>query len=103
MSEEPESSEPRTVGEVRRRLAEIGNPWTVDPALADDDPLPVYHRGGQPADQIPPSLLPGPMDPSADVTELITAMPPSNPLLRARWIELGLLPAQGAASGGDQP
>jgi hypothetical protein len=30
-------------------------------------------------------------------------MPPSNPFLRARWIELGLLPAQGAAPGGDMP
>jgi hypothetical protein len=103
VTEEPESSEPRTVGEVRRRLAEIGNPWTVDPALGDDDPLPVYHRGGQPADQTPAGLLPTPVEPGADLTELITAMPPSNPFLRARWTELGLLPAQGTASGGDRP
>jgi hypothetical protein len=35
-----------TVGELRRRLAERGDPWQVQPSLADDDPLPGPPRGG---------------------------------------------------------
>jgi len=95
-------STPRTVGEVRRRLAEIGNPWTPDPSLADDAPLPVYHRGGQHEHELPHSRLPEPVDPGSDLTELITAVPPSNVFLRARWAELGLLPAGQNGTGGDR-
>jgi hypothetical protein len=102
MSAESSMSEPRTVGEVRRRLAEIGNPWTVDPALGDDEPLPVYQRGGQHDHELPNRLLPEPVAPGTDLTELITAVPPSNVFLRARWAELGLLPAGDGGSGGDR-
>jgi hypothetical protein len=95
-------SEPRTVGEVRRRLAEIGNPWTPDPALGDDEPLPVYRRGGQHEHELPESRLPEPLAPGADLTGLIAALPPTNVFLRARWAELGLLPADDDAPGGDR-
>jgi hypothetical protein len=84
-------------------LAEMGNPWTVDPAFRDEDPIPEYHRGGQPVEEIPEGLLPPPLPPGADVTERIRAVPPANRWLRARWVELGLLPADDAAGEGDQP
>jgi hypothetical protein len=102
MSHAPEPSEPRTVGDVRRLLAELGNPWTVDPSLADDDPIPDYHRGGQPENEIPAGLLPPPLAPGADLTERISAVPPANRWLRARRAELGLLPADDATGGGGQ-
>lgn len=103
MSESPEPGELRTVGDLRRWLAEIGNPWTVDPSFQDDQPIPDYHRGGQPADQIPEGLLPPPLAPDADVTERVRAVPPTNRWLRARWVELGLLPADDAPGGSDLP
>jgi hypothetical protein len=100
MSHTPEPGEPRTVGDVRRRLAEMGNPWTVDPSFQDDEPIPHYHRGGQPVDEIPEGLLPPPVS-GADLVERMRVVPPANRWLRARWVELGLLPADDPAAGGD--
>lgn len=92
MSQAPEPGEFRTVGDVRRWLSEMGNPWTVDPSFNDDDPIPRYHRGGQRDDELPEPQLPPPLPPGADLAERITAVPPTNRWLRARWVELGLLP-----------
>lgn len=103
MSETPEPGEPRTVGDVRRMLAEMGNPWTVDPSFRDEDLIPDYHRGGQPLEEIPEGLLPPPLPSGADVTEQIRAVPPANRWLRARWVELGLLPADDTTGESDQP
>jgi hypothetical protein len=81
------SSEP-TVGELRRRLAELGDPWQVDPDLSDDAPLPDPPRGAE---------LGGPEIAQAAPADL-RAMPPANPDLRRRWAEAGLLTEDEAQS-----
>jgi hypothetical protein len=92
--------EPETVGELRRRLAELGNPWTVDPELTDEDPLPEYPRGGQEDADVPPEFRTAATEPTADLRDLLSQEPPANPFLRARWAEEGLLdPANGQPSG----
>jgi hypothetical protein len=88
----PSDEEPRTVGELRRRLAELGDPWSVDPRLGDDDPLPQYARGGQPDEEVPERAQLSAMAEEADLRELLSSEPPTNPFLRARWAEAGLLP-----------
>jgi|SoiMethySBSTD1v2_1073268.scaffolds.fasta_scaffold3481595_1 hypothetical protein len=50
-------SEPRTVGELRRRLAQMGYPWEVQPSLSDDDPLPMPPRGGDGSAPIAPDTF----------------------------------------------
>jgi hypothetical protein len=92
---------PKTVGELRQRLTQLGNPWTVDPRLSDDEPLPDPPRGGQREEEIPAEHRFVPIEPAADIGRLIAAQPPANPFLRERWVEVGLLDkdqAQGAAS-----
>jgi hypothetical protein len=82
--------EPRTAGELRRRLAERGEPWSVDERLTDVDPLPVYQRGGEIVDPIP-----GVEPLEDDVTETLRREPPTNPLVREHWVETGVLPEAG--------
>ena len=100
MAENSEQSLPRTVGELRRRLSELGNPWSIDPRLGDDDPIPDYPRGGQ-----IPEELPGVIPVEGDLTSFLQHLPPSNPFLRQRWVELGLLPenAPGVPQGSSPP
>ena len=86
--------EPRTAGELRRRLAELGNPWTVDPRLSDDDPLPSYSRGGQLEEDVPDEARLSALAPDADLRELLIGEPPTNAFLQARWVEAGVLPAE---------
>jgi hypothetical protein len=83
---------PATVGELRRRLAELGEPWTVDPRLADDDPLPDPPRGGQLPEDLPAELRAATPESPDDLRVVLQALPPSNPFLRERWAELGLSP-----------
>lgn len=83
-----------TAGELRRRLSEIGNPWTVDPALTDDDPLPERPRGAQAEDDQPPETRMTVLDPAVDLRAVLATAPPANPALRAHWIEAGLLPSE---------
>jgi hypothetical protein len=90
MSEESSNPEPRTAGELRRRLAELGHPWSVDPRLGDDDPLPDYGRGGQPTEELPENFAARAPE-EADLAEVLQQHSPSNTFLRARWVELGLL------------
>ncbi len=92
MAENSEQSLPRTVGELRRRLSELGNPWFVDPRLGDDDPIPDYPRGGQ-----IPEELPGVIPLEGDLTPFLQHLPPGNPFLHERWGELGLLPENAPA------
>lgn len=82
---------PRTIGELRRRLAKLGNPWEVDPQLNDDDPLPDPPRGGQRDEEIPEEHRLAPLAPDADLLDLIAAQPPANLFLRTRWVEAGML------------
>jgi hypothetical protein len=81
----------RTAGQLRRRLAALGDPWSVDPALNDDDPLPQRSSGGQPDDEVPSESRLDCLDAAVDLREVLVATPPANPSLRARWIETGLL------------
>lgn len=79
-------NKPMTVGELRKRLADMGNPWIVDPNLADDDPVPDYSRGALPTED--PKLTKS----AKRNFKRALRQPPSNPLVRERWSELGLLP-----------
>lgn len=101
------SKPPTTVGELRRRLQVMGSPWTPLPRLNDDDPLPQPPRGGQPTE---PGHVEGlrPIHDSADFEAIVHSEPPTNPIVRQRWVELGLLPADRssaafAVSAADQP
>ena len=91
MNNDTNQNVPKTIGELRRRLVELGNPWEVDPQLNDDDPLPNPSRGGQSDEEIPEEQRPRPLDPSVDVRALIADQPPANPFLKARWVEGRLL------------
>ena len=91
MNNDTEQPIPKTIGELRRRLAALGNPWEVDPQLSDDEPLPDPPRGGQSDEEIPEEARLVPLDPSADVRARIADQPPTNPFLRALWVEEGLL------------
>ncbi|MGW1288010.1 hypothetical protein ACWD4N_31055 [Streptomyces sp. NPDC002586] len=86
---------PHTVGELRRLLAEMGDPWTVDPALADDDPLPDPPRGALLEKDAPEELRLTELSPELDLRDMLSTQPPANPDLRARWREVGLLPPDG--------
>ena len=83
---EKTDSLPRTVGELRRILSKLDNPWLVDPQLKDEEPLPDYPRGGQKIEK--PLGLPLSKE---DFTAFLQQIPPSNQFLRTRWIEIGLL------------
>lgn len=82
---------PRTIGELRRVLAEAGSPWTVNSRLGDADPLPDLPRGGQRDEDIPEGSRLTAVAADADLGALLKATPPANPFLRARWVELGLM------------
>jgi hypothetical protein len=101
------SKPPTTVGELRRRLQAMGNPWTVSSWLNDDDQLPQPPRGGQ---HTKPGHVEGlrPIHDSTDFKAVVHVEPPANPFLGQRWVELGLLPADKSSvaftmSAADQP
>jgi hypothetical protein len=93
-SSRPDQTESRramrpTFGELRRQLAENGDPWTIDPLISDDEPLPEYPLGGMPEDageRMPSALI----DPQVDVRTIIAELPPNDPGLRERWAEVGV-------------
>ncbi len=95
MKSKTKQDAPKTIGELRRRLARLGNPWSVDPQLSDDDPLPDPPRGGQREEEIPEEHRLAPLEPGTDLRGLIAAQPPANPFLRALWVEEGLLKDEG--------
>jgi len=80
-----------TVGELRKRLSEQGEPWHVDPRLSDAEPLPNPPRGGQLGDEIPAEHRLVAMEPTVSVADLIGKTPPSNPFLLLAWVEAGIL------------
>ena len=85
-----ETDAPRTVGELRRLLAEMGDPWTVDPQLSDEEPLRDRPRGGQVDEEVPEQLRQAGLAPK-DIREMLANQPPANPFLRERWVQEGLL------------
>ena len=91
MDNNAEQDAPKTIGELRQRLDELGNPWEVDPRLNDDDPLPDPPRGGQREEDIPEEAQISSLEPGTDLQDLIAAERPANPFLRERWAEAGLL------------
>lgn len=96
---------PITIGELRRRLAEQGDPWSVDPRLNDEDALPNPPRGGQAEEDIPRGDRIDPVGRDVDIWEIIGRDPPSNPWLVLQWIEAGLLDrsaAEGVAPMGGE-
>ena len=56
MDDDERATRPATVGELRRRLAALGDPWTVPARFTDDDPLPDPPRGGG---AVEPGHVPG--------------------------------------------
>jgi hypothetical protein len=91
MTESDAGDPPLTIGALRRRLAQLGDPWTVDPQLSDEEPVRERARGGQPEAEVPDELRPAAVDPARDLRELLAEVPPTNPALRERWREAGLL------------
>jgi hypothetical protein len=91
MTDADEQERPRTIGDLRRRLAEMGNPWTVDPQLSDDEPIRDRPRGGQAEDEVPEELRLAAVEPPGEFREVLVEQPPANPFLRERWVEEGLL------------
>jgi len=92
MTDETPEPAPPTAGEIRKALDEMGNPWTVDPDISDDEPLPDFPRGGEMPDELPIARSAF-VSEEADLTDILRQHPPTNPFLRARWEELGLAPA----------
>jgi hypothetical protein len=90
---------PHTIGELRRALAELGNPWTVNPRLGDADSLPDPPRGAQRDEDVPREARLAAVAPDADLGALLKTVPPANPFLRARWVELGLMTADDSGMG----
>ena len=90
-----EAKEPTNIGELRQRLRELRDPWTPDRRLTDNDALPDYARGGEPGD-MPEEFS----EIEGDLDELLKELPPTNPLLRRRWDELGLLAADESPDDG---
>jgi hypothetical protein len=89
------SSEKRTAktyGDLRKLLAEMGDPWHPDPTKSDDEPLPEFPTGGDGVFE-PDSRTMG----KGGVDELLKdAPPPANPDVQAEWREAGLLPDEAA-------
>lgn len=81
-------SEPKTVGELRRTLARMGDPWEVQLSLGDDDPLPMPSRGGDGSAPLTPDTFAS-VD---DLKHALRAGPvPTNPFLQKEWAQAGLL------------
>jgi hypothetical protein len=94
MREPPGTAGPKTYGELRRLLAELGNPWEPDPTISDDQPLPEYPTGGDGRTEPIGTVIP-----QDGVIEFLKGDPPSNLQLRDVWREENLL----ADSDGDDP
>jgi hypothetical protein len=93
---------PRTIGELRRELHKKGDPWTPNPYLRDEEPLPMPARGGLEPGEGPPEAE-GPEPFEGDLEELLRADPPANPFVRERWTEQELLTADDPGPGPGSP
>lgn len=78
---------PKTYGDLRKLLAEVGDPWEPDPTRSDDELLPEYPTGGDDYVDPPERRLD-----EAGIDKLLrSTTPPLNPDIRAAWREAGLL------------
>jgi hypothetical protein len=80
------SEPPKTIGDLRKILVELGNPWRPDPALSDDEPIPKFPTGGDGNKEPPGQLLD-----RGGVIDFLKKTPPSNPFLRELWKRRGLI------------
>ena len=89
MEDDEHATRPVTIGELRRRLKGMGEPWTVPARFNDEDPLPDPPRGGQPVE---PGHVQGlrAVSTAEEFEACLRQVPPGNPFLAARWRELGL-------------
>lgn len=92
MSEFDMSVTPTTIGELRRRLEAMGQPWSVPGRYTDSDQLPDPPRGGE---EIEAGHVPGvrAIESADDFEAVLRSEPPSNPFLIERWRESGALAA----------
>jgi hypothetical protein len=95
------ATRPATIGELRRRLEHQGRPWTTPTRFNDDDPLPEPPRGGQPVE---PGHVEGlrALDTQEQFEACLREIHPANPLLAARWHELGFA-TSAPGTAGDTP
>jgi hypothetical protein len=100
MSDFDATEPPRTVGDLRRRLESMGQPWSTLPGLTDDDPLPQPARGGLLEERGTALAAPRVMSPE-EFDSHVREVPPTNPFLAGRWQELGVLPADSAVRGAE--
>jgi hypothetical protein len=77
---------PKTIGDLRKLLSKMGNPWQPDPRLSDAEPIPQFPTGGDGTFDAVGHVLP-----KGGAIEAIRKVPPSNPHLRDLWIERGLM------------
>ena len=90
---------PRTFGELRALLAELGNPWVPDPSRSDDEPLSDFPTGGDGVYEPPDRVLS-----EGGVIEVLKRRLPANPDLLAVWREEGLAEeASGAGGASSRP
>lgn len=84
-----------TYGELRQQLKAEGLQWTVNPALADNQPIKRPPLGADVK-----QLALAKETPAVDVAALIKANPTTNTLLRAHLVTRGLLTEAAQAIGG---
>lgn len=77
---------PKTIGDLRKLLADLGDPWHPDPRLSDEEMIPVFPTGGDGIEEPPGRMLP-----KGGIIDFLKKTPPSNPFLREVWKERGLL------------
>jgi hypothetical protein len=87
MSEKKHAHRHATIGDLRRSLRELGDPWSAPKHFDDEDPLPEPPRGAQPIepDQIR-RLAPKSQE---EFEASLREVPLTNPFLIARRRELG--------------
>lgn len=84
---------PATYGELRKLLAEKGNPWEPDPTKSDHEPLPTFPTGGDSTDTAVGTIL----GKKEIEKHFRSAPPPTHPELRAEWIAAGVLKEEESA------
>ena len=87
MENDERATRPATIGELRRRLKVLGEPWTVPARFNDDDPLPDL-----PQQPVELGHVPGlrAVHTGEEFEAFLREIPPTNPFLAARWRELGM-------------
>ena len=95
MGDDERTTRPATIGELRRRLRSLGEPWTVPARFSDGDPLPDL-----PPQPTEPGHVKGlrAVNTREEFEAILREAPPVNPFLAARWRELGVA-VSGTAEG----